>query len=102
MDNIITSMGIGKTWTRKPIESKIVLKISREDKIPERPMFKFHKCERTSHLANTCTKNTKINEVQAIEEVQYAEEKQESDQDSEICEYMPVEDYAIENITAFF
>ncbi|MBW0592309.1 hypothetical protein O181_132024, partial [Austropuccinia psidii MF-1] len=51
---------------------------------------------------NTCTKKTKINEVQVIEEAQYTEGKDESDQDSAISEDKPVEDYPIENITDFF
>ncbi|MBW0585854.1 hypothetical protein O181_125569, partial [Austropuccinia psidii MF-1] len=35
-----------------------------EDKRPERPVLKYHKCGSTSNLANTCTKKTKINVVQ--------------------------------------
>ncbi|MBW0514296.1 hypothetical protein O181_054011 [Austropuccinia psidii MF-1] len=70
---------IGKAWTRSPIHSKIVPKISREDKRPERPVLRCHKCGSTSHLANTCAKNPIINEVQVIEEVQYAEYKDEFD-----------------------
>ncbi|MBW0504572.1 hypothetical protein O181_044287 [Austropuccinia psidii MF-1] len=61
MKNIITRTRIGKTWTRNPMESKMVLKILREYKRPERPIFKCHKCGSTSHLAKTCTKKTKIN-----------------------------------------
>ncbi|MBW0587787.1 hypothetical protein O181_127502 [Austropuccinia psidii MF-1] len=53
-------------------------------------------------IANTCTKNTKINEVQVIEEVQYTENREESDLDSAVAEDSPVEDYPIENNTAFF
>ncbi|MBW0542535.1 hypothetical protein O181_082250 [Austropuccinia psidii MF-1] len=44
----------------------------------------------------------KINEAQFIEEVQFPEEKEESDLDSAVYEDTPVEDYPIENITAFF
>ncbi|MBW0574800.1 hypothetical protein O181_114515 [Austropuccinia psidii MF-1] len=61
MEDIITRTRIGKTWTRNSIESKMVLTISREDKRPERPILKCHRCGSTSHLANTCTKKTKIN-----------------------------------------
>ncbi|MBW0573251.1 hypothetical protein O181_112966 [Austropuccinia psidii MF-1] len=68
----------------------------------ERPVLKCHKCGVTSHLANTCTKKTKINEVQVIEGIQCTEEKEESDQDSAVSEDTPVEDYPIEKITAFF
>ncbi|MBW0472857.1 hypothetical protein O181_012572 [Austropuccinia psidii MF-1] len=84
------------------MESKIVSKTSREDKRPERPVFKCHKCGSTSHLAKTCTKKTKINEVQVIEEVQFTEEKEEYDLDCAISEDTPVEDYANETITDFF
>ncbi|MBW0566132.1 hypothetical protein O181_105847 [Austropuccinia psidii MF-1] len=55
-----------------------------------------------TRTANTCTKKTKINEVQVIEEIQCTEETEESDLDSEVSEDTPVEDYPIENITAFF
>ncbi|MBW0565693.1 hypothetical protein O181_105408 [Austropuccinia psidii MF-1] len=61
MEDIITRPRICKTWTRNPMESKIVSKTSRDDKIPERPVLKCHKYGRTSHLANTCTKKTKLN-----------------------------------------
>ncbi|MBW0579035.1 hypothetical protein O181_118750 [Austropuccinia psidii MF-1] len=78
------------------MESKMVPKISREDRRPEKPVSKCHKCGSTSNLANNCTKKTKINEVKCTEE------KEESDLDSEVSEDTPVEDYTIENITAFF
>ncbi|MBW0569664.1 hypothetical protein O181_109379 [Austropuccinia psidii MF-1] len=101
MEDII-SRRIGRAWTKMPMESKIVPKISRADRKPERPVLKCHKCGSTSHLANTCTKKTKINEVQLIEEVQCTEEKEESDLYSAVSEDTPVEDYPIKNITAFF
>ncbi|MBW0576944.1 hypothetical protein O181_116659 [Austropuccinia psidii MF-1] len=44
MEDSITRTRIGKTWTRIPMESKCVPKISREDKRPERPVLKCHKC----------------------------------------------------------
>ncbi|MBW0592041.1 hypothetical protein O181_131756 [Austropuccinia psidii MF-1] len=84
------------------MESKMVPKISREDKRPERPVSKFYKCGISSHLANNWTKKTKINEVQVIEEVQCTEEKEEFDQDSAVSEDISVDDYPIENIKAFF
>ncbi|MBW0527040.1 hypothetical protein O181_066755 [Austropuccinia psidii MF-1] len=73
MEDIITRTRICKTWTRKPMESKMFPKISREDKRPERPVLKCHKCGSTSHLAKNCTKKTKVNEVQVIEELQSIE-----------------------------
>ncbi|MBW0507051.1 hypothetical protein O181_046766 [Austropuccinia psidii MF-1] len=102
MEDSITRTRIGKTWNRIPLESKTVPKISREDKIPERTVSKCHKCGSTSHSTNTCNKNTKINEVKIIEEAQCTEEKDESDHYSAVSEDTPVEDYCIENITAFF
>ncbi|MBW0537721.1 hypothetical protein O181_077436 [Austropuccinia psidii MF-1] len=102
MEDIITKTRIGKAWTKIPMEYKMVPKISREEKRPERLVLKCHKCGSTSHLANTCTKKTNFNEVQVIEEVQCTEEKEESDLDSAVSEDTPVEDYPIENITAFF
>ncbi|MBW0555426.1 hypothetical protein O181_095141 [Austropuccinia psidii MF-1] len=70
MKDIITRTRIGKSWTRIPMEYKMVSKTSTEDKRPERPVLKCNKCGSTLHLANTCTKNTKINEAQVIEEFQ--------------------------------
>ncbi|MBW0522491.1 hypothetical protein O181_062206 [Austropuccinia psidii MF-1] len=49
MEDIITRKGSGKTWTKTPMESKMVPNISKEDKRPERPVFKCHKCGSTSH-----------------------------------------------------
>ncbi|MBW0577665.1 hypothetical protein O181_117380 [Austropuccinia psidii MF-1] len=102
MEDIITRTRIGKSWTKISIESKIVSKIPREDRRPKIPVVKCHRCGSTSHLASTCTRNKKINEVKFIEEVHFTEEKEESDQDSAISEDTPVEDYPIENITYFF
>ncbi|MBW0513643.1 hypothetical protein O181_053358 [Austropuccinia psidii MF-1] len=98
MEDIITRTRIGKTWSRAPIKLKMVPNISRDGKRPEKPVFKCHRCGITSHSANTCIKKTKINEVQIIEEVQYTAEKEES----AVSEETPVEDYSIDNITAFF
>ncbi|MBW0543996.1 hypothetical protein O181_083711 [Austropuccinia psidii MF-1] len=58
------------------MKSKMVPNISREDRGPEKLVLKCHKC---------CT-----------------EEKEEFDLDSAVSEDTPVEDYPIENITAFF
>ncbi|MBW0564494.1 hypothetical protein O181_104209 [Austropuccinia psidii MF-1] len=99
MEDIITRKRICNIWIRKSIETKINPKISRQDK---KPVLKCHKCGRTSHLANTFIKKTKINEVKVIENFLCSEAKEESDQDYAVCENIPVEDYCIENIKAFF
>ncbi|MBW0570801.1 hypothetical protein O181_110516 [Austropuccinia psidii MF-1] len=97
MEDIIARTRIGKTWSKIPTESKMTSKIPREDKRPEKPVLKCYKCGSTSHLANTCTKKTKINEVQVIEEVKCNEEKEESDQDSEISEQYIEDCYSLIN-----
>ncbi|MBW0526517.1 hypothetical protein O181_066232 [Austropuccinia psidii MF-1] len=80
MEDIIARIKIGKTWTRNPMEAKMIPKISKEDKRPERPVLKCHKCGITSNLSNNFTKKTKINEFQVIEEVHFTEDQEESDQ----------------------
>ncbi|MBW0536701.1 hypothetical protein O181_076416 [Austropuccinia psidii MF-1] len=102
IEDIITRTRIGRTWTKIPMESKIISKAPREDRKPEKPVLKCHKCGRTSHLANTFIKKKKINEVQVIEEAQCTEGKEESDLDYAVSEDTPVEDYTIENIKSFF
>ncbi|MBW0578948.1 hypothetical protein O181_118663 [Austropuccinia psidii MF-1] len=102
MEDIITRTRIGKTWTKIPMESKIISKVPREDRKPEKAVLKCHKCRSTSHLDKTCTEKTKINEGQDIEEVQCTEGKEESNLYSAVSEDTPVEEYTIENITAFF
>ncbi|MBW0544469.1 hypothetical protein O181_084184 [Austropuccinia psidii MF-1] len=59
MEDIITRTRIGKAWTKNPMASKMVSKITREDRREERPVLKCHKCGSTSNLANTCTKKPK-------------------------------------------
>ncbi|MBW0504374.1 hypothetical protein O181_044089 [Austropuccinia psidii MF-1] len=102
MEYIINQKRIGRNWSRNPMVSNIVLKTSREYRRPEIPIFKLHKCGRTSPLANNHTKNTKINEFQFIEEVQCAEEKEESDHNLAISDYTSAEHYPIEKLTDFF
>ncbi|MBW0505874.1 hypothetical protein O181_045589 [Austropuccinia psidii MF-1] len=80
----------------------MVPKISKEDRKCQLPVLKCHKCGSTSHLANTCTKKTKINEFQVIVEVQCTEEKEESELDSAVSEDTPVEEYPIEIFTEVF
>ncbi|MBW0545298.1 hypothetical protein O181_085013 [Austropuccinia psidii MF-1] len=59
MEDIITRTRIGKTWTKIPMESKIISKVPREDRKPQKTVLKCHKCGSTANLANTCTKKTK-------------------------------------------
>ncbi|MBW0560532.1 hypothetical protein O181_100247 [Austropuccinia psidii MF-1] len=61
MEDIITMESIGKIWIRNPMQSKIISNTYKEDRRPEIPVLKYHKCGRNSNKANTCTKKTKIN-----------------------------------------
>ncbi|MBW0565097.1 hypothetical protein O181_104812 [Austropuccinia psidii MF-1] len=47
MENIITRTRTGKAWTKNPMESRMTQRISRDDKKPERPVLKCHKCGST-------------------------------------------------------
>ncbi|MBW0508156.1 hypothetical protein O181_047871 [Austropuccinia psidii MF-1] len=98
MEDLITRTRVGETYTRTPMESKIIPKTSREDRRPEIPVLKCHKCGITSHLANNLTKKTTKNEFQVIKGVQCTEGKEESDHDSAISDDTPARDYPIENI----
>ncbi|MBW0466548.1 hypothetical protein O181_006263 [Austropuccinia psidii MF-1] len=93
--DIITRTRTSITCSRNPMESKIAPMTSREDRIPEEPVLKCHKCGRTSHLAHTFTKNTQINEAKIIEGVQLTEDNKESDHDSAISDDTPEENYPI-------
>ncbi|MBW0473169.1 hypothetical protein O181_012884 [Austropuccinia psidii MF-1] len=70
IEDIITRTMIGKTLTRNLIKSREVPKTSRDDRGPQKPVLKCHKCGRISNSANTCTKKTTINQVQVIKEAQ--------------------------------
>ncbi|MBW0462281.1 hypothetical protein O181_001996 [Austropuccinia psidii MF-1] len=97
MEYIIRKKMIGKIGTRTPFDPNTIARISREDRRPERTVLKCHKCERTSNLTKTCTKEIKINE-----EVQGSEEKEEYYQYSKFFDETPGEDCHIENMTALF
>ncbi|MBW0593762.1 hypothetical protein O181_133477, partial [Austropuccinia psidii MF-1] len=49
MEDIISRTRISKPLIKKPMESKMISKISREDK---KPLLKCHKCGMNSSLAN--------------------------------------------------
>ncbi|MBW0499685.1 hypothetical protein O181_039400 [Austropuccinia psidii MF-1] len=75
MQVIITTTKIGKTWTKKSMESKILPKTSKEDRTPEIPVYKCQTCGSNSHSSNTFTKKTRINKAEVIEEVWCSEGK---------------------------
>ncbi|MBW0467625.1 hypothetical protein O181_007340 [Austropuccinia psidii MF-1] len=48
-EDIIIRKRSSTAWTRNPMESIIIQKTSKEDRRPERPIFKLHKCRSTSN-----------------------------------------------------
>ncbi|MBW0569106.1 hypothetical protein O181_108821 [Austropuccinia psidii MF-1] len=69
MEDITTRGKIGRNSYKPPIENKTSGKpISKPSKPKDRAPLKCHKCGRKSHLANTCPKKTKINEVEIEKE----------------------------------
>ncbi|MBW0504246.1 hypothetical protein O181_043961 [Austropuccinia psidii MF-1] len=69
MEDITTRTKIGRTWYKPPIDSKTSGKpILKPNKPHDKAPFKFHKHERTSHLANNCPKKTRISEIEIEKE----------------------------------
>ncbi|MBW0546631.1 hypothetical protein O181_086346 [Austropuccinia psidii MF-1] len=74
MEDITTRTKIGGNWYKPPIENKTSGKpISRSNKPQARAPFQCHKCGITSHLANTCPKKTRIDEI----EIEKGDDKKE-------------------------
>ncbi|MBW0460977.1 hypothetical protein O181_000692 [Austropuccinia psidii MF-1] len=76
MEDIITRTRIRETLTRNPMESKVVPKTSRQERRPEIPVLKCHKCGSTSHFANTCKKIPKSMKFNSLERFSVMERKQ--------------------------
>ncbi|MBW0544461.1 hypothetical protein O181_084176 [Austropuccinia psidii MF-1] len=64
MEDITTRTKIGRNWYKPPMDNKTRRKpITKPNKPHDKAPLKFHKCGSTSHLANTCPKKTRINEI---------------------------------------
>ncbi|MBW0464896.1 hypothetical protein O181_004611 [Austropuccinia psidii MF-1] len=75
MKDITTRTKIGRNWYKLPIDNTNSGKpISRPNKPQDKVHLKFHKCGSTSHLANTCPKRTRLNEI----EIEKAEDTKET------------------------
>ncbi|MBW0547835.1 hypothetical protein O181_087550 [Austropuccinia psidii MF-1] len=106
MEDITTRKKIGRNWYKPPIDNNTGAKpISRPNRPQDKAPLKCHECGSTSHLANNCTKRTKMNEI----EIGKAEETKETDDvslhesDSEPSEEEELPDQlGIENINVFF
>ncbi|MBW0502562.1 hypothetical protein O181_042277 [Austropuccinia psidii MF-1] len=65
MEEITTRTKIGRDWYKPPIDNTTSGKpIPNSNKPHDKAPLKFHKCGSTSHLGNTCPKNTRINEIE--------------------------------------
>ncbi|MBW0512571.1 hypothetical protein O181_052286 [Austropuccinia psidii MF-1] len=106
MEDITTKTKIGRNWYKPPMDNKTSGKpILKPNKQHHRAPLKFHKCGSTSHLANTCPKKTRINEIE-IDKFEDTKEKNNvslHDSDSEPSEEEEVADeLSIENLNFSF
>ncbi|MBW0509533.1 hypothetical protein O181_049248 [Austropuccinia psidii MF-1] len=64
IEDINTRTKIGRNWYKPPMDNKTSGKpIPKPNKPHDKPPLKCHKCGITSHLANTCPKKPRINEI---------------------------------------
>ncbi|MBW0586252.1 hypothetical protein O181_125967 [Austropuccinia psidii MF-1] len=65
LEDITTRTKIGRNWYKPPMENKTSWNpIPNPNKPHDKALLKCHKCGCTSHLAETCPKNTRINEIE--------------------------------------
>ncbi|MBW0556850.1 hypothetical protein O181_096565 [Austropuccinia psidii MF-1] len=105
MEDITTRAKIGRDLYKSPIDNKTSGKpISKPNKPQDRIPLKYHKCGSSSHLANTCPKKTRINEIE-IEKDDTNETNDvhlhESESEPSEGEELP-EELSIENINVSF
>ncbi|MBW0498590.1 hypothetical protein O181_038305 [Austropuccinia psidii MF-1] len=105
MKDITTRTQIGRNWYKPPMDNKTSGKpIPKPNKPHDKAPLKCHKCEITSHLANTCPKKTRINEI----EIEKDDTKETNDipvheSESETIEEEELPDeLSIENINVSF
>ncbi|MBW0548355.1 hypothetical protein O181_088070 [Austropuccinia psidii MF-1] len=105
MEDITTRTKISRNWYKPPMENKTSGKpISKPNEPHDKDPLKCQKCGSTSHLANTCPKKTRINEIK-IEQDDTKETKDvyvhESDSEPSEEEELP-DELSIESISVFF
>ncbi|MBW0583762.1 hypothetical protein O181_123477 [Austropuccinia psidii MF-1] len=65
MEDITTRTKICRNWYKPPMDNKTSGKtILKPNKPNEKAPLNYHRCESTSHLANTFPKKTRINEIE--------------------------------------
>ncbi|MBW0515377.1 hypothetical protein O181_055092 [Austropuccinia psidii MF-1] len=75
MEDITTRTKTGRNWYKRPMDNKTSGKpIPKPNKPHDKVPLTYHKCGITSHLANTCPKKTRINEI----EIDKVEDKKET------------------------
>ncbi|MBW0558464.1 hypothetical protein O181_098179 [Austropuccinia psidii MF-1] len=102
---ITTRTKIGRNWHKSPIDNKNSGKpISKPNKPQDRIPLRFHKCGSTSHLASTCPKKTRINEIEIVkDDTKETDDVHVHESDSEPSEEEELpEDHSIENINVSF
>ncbi|MBW0551331.1 hypothetical protein O181_091046 [Austropuccinia psidii MF-1] len=78
MEDITTRAKIGRKWYKPPMDNKTSGKPNpKPNKTHDKAPLKCKKCGSTSHLANTCPKNTRINEIEI--------EKDDTKETKDVC-----------------
>ncbi|MBW0545717.1 hypothetical protein O181_085432 [Austropuccinia psidii MF-1] len=106
MEELTTRTRIGRNWYKPPIDNKKSGKpIPKPNKPHYKAPLKLHKCGSTSHLENTCTKKTRINEIE-IDKVEDTKETNNLSPHESISETSEEEEIpdelSIENINVSF
>ncbi|MBW0527527.1 hypothetical protein O181_067242 [Austropuccinia psidii MF-1] len=100
MADIATRTKIGRNWYKPQIDNKNNGKpISKPNKPHDKAPLKCHKCGSTSHLANTCPKKTRINEIEIEQEdntkeandVSLHESDSETSEEEELTDKLSIE-----------
>ncbi|MBW0507536.1 hypothetical protein O181_047251 [Austropuccinia psidii MF-1] len=106
MEGIKTRIKIGSNWYKPPMDNKTIGKpIPKPNNPHDKALLKCHKCVSTSHLENTCPKNTRINEIEIdkIEDTKETNNVSLHDSESEPSKEEEVPDESsIENINVSF
>ncbi|MBW0560868.1 hypothetical protein O181_100583 [Austropuccinia psidii MF-1] len=106
MEDITTRMKIGRNWYKPPMDNKTSGKpIPKPNEPDEKAPLKCHQYGSTSHLAKTCPKKTKINEIDIdkVEDTKETNNVSLHESDSEHSEEEEIPDkLSIENINVSF
>ncbi|MBW0477252.1 hypothetical protein O181_016967 [Austropuccinia psidii MF-1] len=106
MEDIMTRTKISIKWYKPPLDNRISGKqFSKPNKRQNREPLKCHKCGSTSHLADTCPKKKRINEIEIekTEDIKETNDVSVNESDSEPSEEEELPDQlSIENINVCF